>query len=74
MSHQSVIKLTQNVPQNTHPGHELNKDGEFSLVEVPKAAVVLNNPLVTQILQQLNLTLQSVHFLQRDREGKKKGN
>lgn len=50
--------------QNTHPGHELNKNGEFLLVEVPKTPIVLNDPLVAQILQQLNLTLQSIHLLQ----------
>lgn len=50
--------------QNTHPRHELNKNGEFLLVEVPKTPIVLNDPFVAQILQQLNLTLQSIHLLQ----------
>lgn len=52
----------------THPGHELNKNGEFSLIQVPKAPVVLNDPVVSQILQQLNLTLQSVHLLQTEKK------
>lgn len=50
---------------HTHPRHELHKDGEFSLIQVPKTPVVLNNPVVSQILQQLDLTLQGVHLLQR---------
>lgn len=51
--------------QNTHPGHKLDKNGELLLLEVPKTTIVLNNPLVMQILQQLNLTLQSIHLLQK---------
>lgn len=51
--------------QNTHPRHELNKNGEFSMLQVPQTAVVLNDSLMTQILQQLNLALQSIHFLQK---------
>lgn len=49
---------------DTHPRHKLHKDGEFPLFEVPQTAVVLNNTLVAEILQQLDLTLQSIHFLQ----------
>lgn len=53
--------------QNTHPGHKLHKNGEFLLFRVPKTTVVLHNPLMAQILQQLNLTLQSIHLLQQDK-------
>lgn len=51
--------------KSTYPRHELDKNGEFLLFKVPKTTIVLNNPLVTQILQQLNLTLQSIHLLQK---------
>lgn len=57
--------------QNTHPRHKLNKYGEFLLLEVPQTTIVLNDPLVTQILQQLNLTLQSIHLLQRKKASSK---
>lgn len=47
----------------THPRHEFHKDGQFSLDRITQAAVVLHYTLVTQVLQQLNLTLQCIHFL-----------
>lgn len=47
----------------THPGHVLHEDGEGLLTVVPQAAVVLDNALVTQVLQQLDLALQSADLL-----------
>lgn len=62
LTHESsnIIKLY------THPRHKFNKNGEFPLFEVPKTAIVLNNTLVAQVLQQLNLALQSIHLLQNN--------
>lgn len=54
--------------KNTHPGHELHKNGEFLLFVVPKATIVLHNAFVAQVLQQLDLTLQSVHLLQTNKQ------
>lgn len=54
---------------NTHPWHELHEDGELPLLQVPQAAVILDDALVTQVLQQLDLTLQSVDFLRRRSQG-----
>ena len=51
-----------------YPWHKLYKDGELSLVWVTQAAVVLNDALVTEVLQQLDLALQSVHLLRRAKE------
>lgn len=50
----------------SHPRHELHEDGEGLLMVVPQRAVVLNDALVMQILQQLDFTLQSTDLLQRD--------
>lgn len=47
----------------THPGHVLHEDGEGLLTVVPQAAEVLDDALVTQVLQQLDLALQSADFL-----------
>lgn len=49
----------------THPGHVLHEDGEGLLKVVPQTAVVLNDALVTQVLQQLDLALQSADLLRR---------
>lgn len=35
---------------------------------VPKAAVVLHDAIVAQVLQKLDLTLQSVHLLQTNKK------
>lgn len=48
-----------------HPGHVLHEDGQRPLHRVPQAAVVLDDPLVAQVLQKLDLTLQRAHFLNR---------
>lgn len=47
----------------THAGHVLHEDGERSLHCVSQAAVVLHNPLVAQVLQELDFTLQRAHLL-----------
>ena len=52
----------------TYPGHKLDKNGEFLLFVVPEAAIVLHDALVAQVLQQLDLTLQSVHLLQTNKK------
>lgn len=56
--------------KSSYPGHKLHENGEFPLLEVPQAPVVLDDPVVAQILQQLDLTLQSIDLLQR--EGRKR--
>lgn len=52
--------------RSTYPRHVLHEDGQSLLGTVPQAAVVLHYALVLQVLQQLDLTLQSAHLL---REG-----
>lgn len=52
----------------THPRHEFHKDGQFFLHRITQAAVVLHDTLMTQVLQQLNLTLQCIHFLWSETE------
>lgn len=42
--------------RSTHARHVLHEDGQRPLGGVPKAAVVLHNPLVTEVLQQLDFT------------------
>lgn len=42
---------------STHAWHVLHEDGERSLHRVSQTAVVLDNPLVAQILQELDFTL-----------------
>lgn len=51
------------VKLSTDSWHVLHEDGERSLHRVLQAAVVLNDPLVAQVLQQLDLTLQRTHLL-----------
>lgn len=41
---------------STHARHVLHEDGQRALRRVSETAVVLNNPLVTKILQQLDFT------------------
>lgn len=52
----------------THPRHVLHENGEGLLIVIPQAAVVLNNALMMQILQQLDFTLQSTDLLHGNRE------
>ena len=61
---------TYTYTRDTHPGHELHEDGELPGVQVPQRAVVLDDALVMEVLQQLDLTLQGIHLLrekERDR-------
>lgn len=64
------MRLAGVTDKNTHPWHEFHENGELPLFQVPEAAVILNDALVTQVLQKLDLTLQSIHFLRRRRQGK----
>lgn len=41
----------------THPWHVLHENGESLLIVVPQTAVVLNDALVMQILQELDFAL-----------------
>lgn len=52
--------------QGTYPRHVLHEDGEDLLSTVPQAAVVLHNTFMLQVLQQLDLTLESAHLLERE--------
>lgn len=49
--------------RGTYPRHVLHEDGQGLLSTVPQTAIVLHNALVLQVLQQLDLTLQSTHLL-----------
>lgn len=51
--------------QGTYPWHVLHEDGQSLLGAVPQAAIVLHYALMLQILQQLDLALQSTHLLGR---------
>lgn len=51
----------------TYPWHVFNKDGQLPLLGIPQTPIVLHYPVVAESLQQLDLTLQSVHLLQQDR-------
>lgn len=50
---------------SAHARHVLHEDGQRPLHGVPEAAVVLHDPLVTQVLQQLDFTFQRAHLLKR---------
>lgn len=50
---------------HTHPWHELHKDGQLPLVRVAQGAVILDDALVTEILQKLDFAFKCVHFLHR---------
>lgn len=47
------------------PWHVLHEDGQSLLGAVPQAAIVLHYALMLQVLQQLDLALQSTHLLGR---------
>lgn len=68
-SHYPRVKPSVSIPhasKSTYPWHVLHKDGEDLLSTVPQAAIVLHNAFMLQVLQQLDLTLQSTHLLERD--------
>lgn len=48
---------------STHARHVLHENGERAFRRVPQAAIVLDNALMAQILQQLDLALQCAHLL-----------
>lgn len=48
---------------STHAGHVLHEDGQRPLHGVPQTAVVLDDALVAQVLQELDLALQRAHLL-----------
>lgn len=50
----------------THPRHILHKNSQSFLIVVSKATVVLDYSLMVQVLQQLYLTLQRAHLLQKE--------
>lgn len=51
--------------RGTYPWHVLHEDGQSLLGAVPQAAIVLHYALMLQVLQQLDLALQSTHLLGR---------
>ncbi|TNN84590.1 hypothetical protein EYF80_005290 [Liparis tanakae] len=71
-NHKTADKVTQGSGRiaalkpvkGTHARHVLHEDGERPLHGVSQAAVVLDDPLVAQVLQQLDLTLQSADLLE----------
>lgn len=48
---------------STHARHVLHENGQRSLHRVSQTAVILDNPLVAQVLQKLDFTLQRAHLL-----------
>lgn len=53
---------------STHARHVLHENRECSLHRVSQAAVVLDDPLVAQVLQKLDFTLQRTHLLNESRK------
>lgn len=56
-------KHTQFFRKCTYPRHKFHKNRQLFLHRIPQAAIVLHYTLVTQILQELDLTLQRIHLL-----------
>lgn len=52
----------------THARHVLHENRECSLHRVSQAAIVLDDPLVAQVLQKLDFTLQRTHLLNESRK------
>lgn len=47
----------------TYPWHIFHKYGKSFFLGIPQTAIILNNSLMQQVLQQLNLTLKCIYFL-----------